>query len=260
MTRTLFAALLAVALTACSSAPEVPEIPGVIAGVLPNDNSADAPVDESGEISNSETAGDLASQPVGETFPLVTVDHQGVVFGPGELVVVVFEGFSPWELLTVNMIHAEQGIIKSSSEASADAQGTFIVFHEVKLRQDSSAYPAGELTIVARGSTGNTQRINFTLDYDKQVQPQPDGCGIYPNPPYIPLGSILIAWCGGHDPAAQTIPLRITTNGTELFSDEAAIAASGLAIALLDILEDDPAGSWTVDVGDHKFQFEVVSP
>jgi len=201
------------------------------------------------------------SEAVPPYLPYLTVGQQGYTYGPGELVVAVFEGFSPWEDLSVNLTHSEQGVIKSG-QASSDEQGVFVIYHPVQASPDApNAHPAGELTFRVRSSTGKTQTISFTLDYAKAVTPVQAGCGMYPPPPRL-TGTIQVIWCSGFDPAANPMTtLQVTANDVEIFvDDEVPILSNGLAMYVLDILEDDPPGQWSAILGGQVIPFEVRSP
>ena len=265
-----FLAALALLTAACKPAvfseislPEIPEV-SAEAETPPDSAPVSAPESEPTTSAQAEAAPVQSiadSEAIPPFLPYLTVDHQGYTYGPGELVVAVFEGFSPWEDLSVNLTHSEQGIIKSG-QASSDEQGVFVVYHPVQASPDApNAHPAGELTFRVRSSTGNTQAIRFTLDYTKAVTPVQAGCGMYPPPPRL-TGTIQVIWCSGFDPAANPVTtLQVMANDAEIFrDDQVPVISNGLAVYILDILEDDPPGQWSANLGGQVIPFEVRSP
>ena len=110
--------------------------------------------------------------------------------------------------------------------------------------------------LVVLGSDRTRKSYTFNLDFLNPAEPASfEGCGVYPEPV---LGSIVFIWCTGYEQSATPLEIRGVVNGEELFSDVVdTIYSDGVALYVLDIFDDDPAGEWTLAIGQDELTMDV---
>ena len=204
--------------------------------------------------SNPEQAASGQSVEPIPSMPILTEAHQGFTYRPGQVVTVLAEGFKPGDTLSVTLMHADQGQIKTDSVSPVSPRGNIPIYLPVVI-EEAGRYPDGAYTFQVSGSDGTQKRYAFSLDYLHPAEPAPfEGCGIYPEPV---LDSIVFVWCTGYEPNTS-INIRGLAGGEELFSDGVdTIYQDGVALYVLDIFADDPAGEWRLEIGRDELIFEV---
>ena len=253
-------------LSACSATPTL--IPESLATEVDPGNEttlAISPEPENAPTADAQTNVTAApviaeATPSSIQLPIITDANQGLVYGPDQVVIVFAEGFHPGESVSVNAMHATEGIVKSAS-ASANGNGEIIIYHYVQHSAgDSDAYPQGEMAFRLRTSTGSVKTYTFHIDYDHAPALAPAGCGSYPVP--IQRGSALVIWCGGfvkEDYAGANYQLgySIAYAGNALLNAQADVLSDGLVLDWLTTEPGDPAGMWDITIGDQSFQLQV---
>ena len=196
------------------------------------------------------------------SMPVLTEDHQGLTYGPDQLVLVFVEGFQTSETLSVSAMHETVGVVKSA-EAQANARGEAIIYHYTQpSAEDEGAYPAGAITFWVSGSSGTVKSYTFRIDYAHTPQPAQMGCGRYPDSP-IHRGSAFVAWCSGFLKDSYQIteykaPMSISQGGNVLLSEPIAdIMADGLGLVWLYTESGDPTGVWDIAIDTQTIQIQV---
>ena len=201
---------------------------------------------------------DTASEPHVEplpTMPIITETHQGYTYKPGQVVAVLAEGFKEGDTLAVTLVHEDQGQIDTHFVSPVSSSGKIPIYLPVEI-EEAGIYPDGKYTFRVSGSDGTRKSYVFSLDYLHPADTAPfDGCGMYPEPV---LDSIVFVWCTGYTPSAAPLGIRGVVNEEELFSDVVdTIYSDGVALYVLDIFDDDPAGEWTLTIGQDELTFDV---
>ena len=189
------------------------------------------------------------------TMPIITETHQGFTYRPGQVVAVLAEGFREGDTLAVTLIHEDQSQINTFSVSPVSPRGNIPIYLPVDI-EEADRYPDGKYTFRVSGSDGTRKSYVFSLDYLHPADTAPfDGCGVYPQPI---LGSIVFVWCTGYEPSNAPLDIRGVVNGEELFSDVVdTIYSDGVALYVLDIFDDDPAGEWTLTISQDELTFDV---
>jgi hypothetical protein len=245
--------------------PDIEESPSITEDTAPTEASEEDPI---AVTSNSDGTEPIAPETEAEeaigkiveensddptpTMPFITEEHQGFTYGPGQRVVVIAEGFEPGGAVAVTLFHQEQGQLDAFSIDPIDNRGKTPIYHTV-----DGSYPDGTFHYHISGSNGVEKTYTFALDHSQVVESVPfEGCGVYPEPV---LGSTVIAWCTGFTPEDEPVVVRGLVDGEELFSDDdTLIWGDGVVTYLLDIFEDDPAGEWTLEMGEKEtFTFDI---
>jgi len=238
----MWGAMLGVVLGACS-AFERP-IPG-------------APAAATAPTADPDTPEEIAYHPPTwtGTLPILTAANQGLVYGPGQLVMALAEGLDPTMEYTISLVHGRDGVLGSASTV-ADSQGGLVLAHAVRMTGDEEgARPAGQLVF----SVPEVREYAFAIDYDKAATPAPAECGVYPEQAHI--GGTIVFWCGGFEPGANP-KYKLHVNGQEYGSMEltAPVGSDGLLIDFFATLPGEPVGTWTVEIDGCQVSFQVVSP
>jgi len=190
------------------------------------------------------------------SMPILTEEHQGFTYRPGQLVTVLAEGFKPGETLAVTLLHEAQGKIGAFEAPPVSSHGNTPIYLPVEI-DAAGVYPDGEYTFLVSNQDGTQKAYTFRLDFLHPAEPAPyAGCGVYPEPE---LDSIVFVWCTGY--ASSDIPLTIrgVVNSEELFTDVVdTIYSDGVALYVLDIFADDPAGEWTLEMGQDVLTMTVT--
>jgi len=189
------------------------------------------------------------------TMPIITEMHQGYTYRPGQVIAVLAEGFEEGDTLVISLIHEDQGQIDTFSVSPVSPRGNIPIYLPVEI-EEAGTYPDGEYTFRVSGSDGKRKTYTFFLDYLNPAETAPfEGCGVYPEPV---LDSIVFVWCTGYDLSAAPLEIRGEVNGEELFTDVVeTIYSDGVTLYVLDIFDDDPAGEWTLEIGQDELTFEV---
>jgi len=191
------------------------------------------------------------------TMPIITETHQGFTYRPGQVVAVLAEGFEEGDTLAVTLVHEDQGQIDTHFVSPVSPRGNIPIYLPVEI-DEADIYPDGKYTFRVSGSDGTRKTYTFSLDFlnpaDMNMAPF-KGCGVYPKPV---LNSIVFVWCTGHNPSAAPLDMRGVVNGEKLFTDFVdTIYSDGVALYVLDIFDDDPAGEWTLEIGQDELTFDV---
>ncbi|MBL6981989.1 MAG: hypothetical protein ISR58_12450 [Anaerolineales bacterium] len=191
------------------------------------------------------------------TMPIITETHQGFTYRPGQVVAVLAEGFEEGDTLAVTLVHEDQGQIDTHFVSPVSPRGNIPIYLPVEI-EEAAIYPDGKYTFRVSGSDGTRKTYTFSLDFlnpaDMNMAPF-KGCGVYPEPV---LDSIVFVWCTGHMPSAAPLDIRGVVDGEELFSDIVdTIYSDGVTLYVLDIFDDDPAGEWTLTIGQDELTFDV---
>ena len=213
-------------------------------------------------ISTQDTTPEQEKEPTSEqhveplpTMPIITETHQGYTYRPGQVVVVLAEGFEEGDTLAVTLIHEDQGQIDTHFVSPVSSRGNIPIYLPVEI-DEAGIYPDGAYAFRVSGSDGTRKTYTFSLDYLNPADTAPfEGCGMYPEPV---LDSIVFVWCTGYAPSATPPDIRGVVNGEELFSDVLdTIYSDGIALYVLDIFDNDPAGEWTLTIGQDELTFDV---
>jgi len=189
------------------------------------------------------------------TIPIITEAHQGFTYRPGQVVAVLAEGFEEGDTLAVTLVHEDQGQIDTHFVSPVSARGNIPIYLPVEM-DEADMYPDGKYTFRVSGSDGTQKTYTFSLDFlNPAATASFEGCGVYPEPM---LDSIVFIWCTGYTPSAASLGIRGVVNGEELFTDVVdTIYSDGVALYVLDIFDDDPAGEWMLAIGQDKLRFDV---
>jgi len=189
------------------------------------------------------------------TMPIITEEHQGFTYRPGQVVTILAEGFDEGDTLVATLIHESQGQVDTFSVSPVSSRGNIPIYLPVEI-DEADQYSDGEYTLIVSGSDRTRKSYTFSLDYLNPAEPAPfDGCGVYPEPV---LDSIVFVWCTGYTRTDAPLNLRGLVNGEELFSDNVeTIYSDGVALYVLDIFKTDPAGEWTLEFGQDELTFDV---
>ena len=189
------------------------------------------------------------------TMPIITEAHQGFTYRPGQVVTVLAEGFDEGDTLVTTLIHEDQGQIDTFSVSPVSNRGNIPIYLPVEI-DEADKYADGEYTLVVSGSDRTRKSYTFSLDYLHPAEPALfEGCGIYPEPL---LDSIVYVWCTGYARADAPIDIRGFVNGEEHFTDTVeTIYSDGVALYVLDIFKSDPAGEWTLEIGQDELNIDV---
>ena len=213
-----------------------------------------APVQDVTLRQAQEEAPETQSKPL-PTMPIITEAHQGFTYRPGQVVAVLAEGFEEGDTLAVTLVHEDQGQIDSFSVSPVRNRGNIPIYLPVEI-DEAAIYPDGKYTFRVSGSDRTRKTYTFSLDFLNPADTAPfEGCGVYPKPV---LDSIVFVWCTGYAPSAASLGIRGVVNGEELFTDVVdTIYSDGVALYVLDIFDDDPAGEWTLEIGHDELTFDV---
>jgi len=189
------------------------------------------------------------------TMPIITEVHQGFTYRPGQVVAILAEGFEEGDTLAVSLIHKNQGQIDTQFVSPVGPRGNIPIYLPIEI-DEAGTYPDGEYTLRVSGSDGTRKIFTFSLDYLNPAEPAPfEGCAVYPEPL---LDSIVYVWCTGYTRADAPIDIRGHVNGVELFTDTVeTIYSDGVALYVLDIFKTDPAGGWTLKIGQDELNIDV---
>ena len=189
------------------------------------------------------------------TMPIITETHQGFIYRPGQVVAVLAEGFEEGDTLAVTFIHEDQGQVDTHFVSPVSSRRNIPIYLPVEI-EEAGTYPDGAYTLRVSGSDGTRKTYTFSLDFLTPADTAPFvGCGVYPEPV---IDSIVFVWCTGYEPSAAPLDIRGVVNGEELFSDVVdTIYSDGVALYVLDIFDDDPAGEWTLEIGQDELTFDV---
>jgi len=189
------------------------------------------------------------------TMPIITEAHQGFTYRPGQVVTVLAEGFDEGDTLVTTLIHEDQGQIDTFSVSPVSHRGNIPIYLPVEI-EEADKYPDGEYTLFVTGCDRTRKSYTFSLDYLHPAEPALfEGCGIYPEPL---LDSIVYVWCTGYARADAPIDIRGFVNGEEHFTDTVeTIYSDGVALYVLDIFKSDPAGEWTLEIGQDELNIDV---
>ena len=189
------------------------------------------------------------------TMPIITDDHQGYTYRPGQVVTVLAEGFEEGDTLVITLIHEGHGQIDTFSVSPVSNRRNIPIYLPVDI-EEADKYADGEYTLVVSGSDRTRKSYTFSLDYLHPAEPAPfEGCGVYPEPL---LDSIVYVWCTGYARADAPIDIRGFVNGEEHFTDTVeTIYSDGVALYVLDIFKSDPAGEWTLEIGQDELTIDV---
>jgi hypothetical protein len=189
------------------------------------------------------------------TMPIITEGHQGFTYRPGQVVAVLAEGFEEGDTLVATLIHKDQGQIDTYTVSPVSNRGNIPIYIPVEI-DEAGTYPDGKYTLRVSGSDGTRKSYAFSLDYLHPADTAPfEGCGIYPDPV---LDSIIFAWCTGYSHSDAPLDMRGLVNGEELFTDSIeTIYSDGVALYVLDVFKTDPAGEWTLVIGQDELTIDV---
>ena len=217
----------------------------------------DADLEKQPTLPILEATPDIDASPVDSlpTMPIITETHQSFTYRPGQVVVVLAEGFEEGDSLAVTLVHEDQGQINTFSVSPVSPRGNIPIYLPVEI-DEAGTYPDGEYTFRVSGSDGTRKTYAFSLDFLNPASLAPfEGCGVYPEPM---LDSIVFVWCTGYEPSNAPLDMRGVVNGEELFSDVVdTIYNDGVALYVLDIFKTDPEGEWTLTVGQDELKFDV---
>jgi len=207
------------------------------------------------EISRLASAQDGVPEQDIPNMPIITEMHQGFTYRPGQVVAVLAEGFEEGDTLAVTLVHEDQGQIDTHFVSPVSARGNIPIYLPVEM-DEADMYPDGKYTFRVSGSDGTQKTYTFSLDFlNPAATASFEGCGVYPEPM---LDSIVFIWCTGYTPSAASLGIRGVVNGEELFTDVVdTIYSDGVALYVLDIFDDDPAGEWMLAIGQDKLRFDV---
>ena len=189
------------------------------------------------------------------TMPIITEEHQGYSYRPGQMVTVLAEGFDEGDTLVATLIHEDKRQIDTNTVSPVSNRGNIPIYIPVEI-DEADKYPDGKYTLYVSGSDRMRKSYTFSFDYLNPAEPAPfDGCGVYPDPV---LDSIVFVWCTGYTRSDAPLNLRGLVNREELFSDTVeTIYSDGVALYVLDIFKTDPAGEWTLEFGQDELTFDV---
>ena len=255
--------ILTLGITACSPVREVLENHTLGATLGTAITAVDAETEELLAISPAQDAilqqvqdvtPDIFSEPL-PSMPIITETHQGFTYRPGQVITVLAEGFEEGDTLAISLVHETHGQIDTHFVSPVSARGNIPIYLPVEI-DEAGTYPDGEYTFRVSGSDGTHKTYTFSLDYLNPAETALfEGCGVYPEPV---LDSIVFVWCTGYEPSMAPLDIRGLVNGEELFTDAVeTIYSDGVALYILDIFGDDPAGEWTLEIGQNKFTFDV---
>jgi len=204
--------------------------------------------------SEQDTVSEQQIEPI-PTMPVITEAHQGFTYRPGQVVAVLAEGFEEGDTLAVTLVHETQGQVDTHFVSPVSSRGNIPIYLPVEI-DEAGTYPDGEYTFRVSGSDGTRRTYAFALDFLTPADTTPfEGCGVYPEPM---LDSIVFVWCTGYELSAAPLAIRGVVNGEELFSDVVdTIYSDGVALYVLDIFDDDPAGEWTLAIGQDLLTLDV---
>jgi len=190
------------------------------------------------------------------TMPIITEEHQGFTYRPGQVVTVLAENFEDGDTLAVTLSHESRGQIDTYSVSPVSSRGNIPIFLPVEI-DEAAIYPDGKYAFRVSGSNGIRKTYTFSLDYLNPAKIAPfEGCGVYPQPI---LDSIVFVWCTGYVPSTDPLDIRGVVNGEELFSDVVdTIYSDGVALYVLDIFYDDPTGEWALEMGQDVFTINIT--
>ena len=189
------------------------------------------------------------------TMPIITEEHQGYTYRPGQMVTVLAEGFDEGDTLVATLIHEDKRQIDTFSVSPVSNRGNIPIYLPVEI-DEADKYPDGEYTLYLAGSDRTRKSYTFSLDYLNPAEPTPfEDCGVYPEPM---LDSIVFVWCTGYNRSDAPLDLRGLVNGEELFTDNVeTIYSDGIALYVLDIFITDPSGEWTLEFGQDEIALDV---
>jgi len=249
--------ILSILITACS--PATTNLGTHTLGAsLDQENFAEDQDDENqSTLTAQEETSDLGTSSANPlpTMPIITDVHPGFTYRPGQVVTVLAEGFDEGDTLVTTLIHEDQGQIDTFSVSPVSKRGNIPIYLPVNI-EEADKYPDGEYTLVVSGSDRTRKSYPFSLDYLHPAEPAPfEGCGVYPEPL---LDSIVYVWCTGYARSNAPLEIRGFVNGEELFTDTVeTIYSDGVALYILDIFKTDPAGEWTLEIGQDELNIDV---
>lgn len=250
--------VLTIWITACSSVTSNLGTHTLDANIEQEIITAEAGVEEQATLAKQESTSDDIDSSVEPptTMPIITEAHQGVTYRPGQVVTVLAEGFKQDDTLVATLIHEDQGQINTFWVSPVSHRGNIPIYFPVEI-EEAGRYPDGKYTFRVSGSGGTRKIYAFSLDFLNEAEPAPfEDCGVYPEPV---LDSIVFVWCTGYEPSNAPLGIRGLVNGDELFSDVVdTIYSDNVALYVLDIFEDDPAGEWTLEIGQDELTINVT--
>jgi len=213
-----------------------------------------APVQDVTLRQAQDEAPETQSKPL-PTMPIITEAHQGFTYRPGQVVTVLAEGFEEGDTLAVTLVHEEKDQVDAFSVSTVSPHGNIPIYLPVEI-DEAGIYPDGAYTLRVSGSDRTRKTYTFSLDFLNPADTAPfEGCGVYPEPV---LDSIVFVWCTRYARSDAPIDIRGLVNGDELFTDKVeTIYSDGVALYVLDIFDDDPAGEWTLAIGQDELTFNV---
>ena len=216
--------------------------------------SATISIQDTAPLREKESAPEQHDNPV-PSMPIITEAHQGFTYRPGQVVAILAEGFEEGDTLAVTLVHEDQGQIDTQFVSPVSSRGNIPIYLSVEI-DEAGIYPDGAYTFRVSGSEGTRKTYTFSLDFLTPADTAPfEGCGVYPEPV---LDSIVFVWCTGYVPSAAPLDIRGVVNGEELFTDVVdTIYSDGVALYVLDIFDTDPAGEWTLTIGQDELKFDV---
>ncbi len=205
--------------------------------------------------SEQETVSEQHVEPL-PTMPIITETHQGFTYRPGQVVAVLAEGFEAGDTLAVTLVHETHGQVDTHFVSPVSSRGNIPIYLPVEI-EEAGTYPDGEYTFRVSGSDGTRKTYTFSLDFLTPADTAPfEGCGVYPEPM---LESIAFVWCTGYAPSVAPLDIRGVVNGEELFTDVVdTIYSDGVALYVLDIFDNDPAGEWMLEIGQDELTINVT--
>jgi hypothetical protein len=178
-------------------------------------------------------------------LPILTADHQGLTFGPGQMIAVFAEGFLPGESIAVSLIHPIQGVLLTHT-AQADNLGYLLLVKRLKdSAAEPDALPEGSLSYQVNGA-GPSLRFGFHIDYNLPPFAAPAGCGFYPQK--AAFNGFQVFFCGGLQPG-QAYQL---TSQMGAATDQVVNRADYSGLALFPLRQSSDTlspGLWTVTIG-----------
>jgi len=190
------------------------------------------------------------------TLSILTDANQGLVYGPGQVVLALVEDLPPGASVSVSLVHESEGVL-STAAVESDISGRAVLMHPVRNTPDEEgARPEGQLRFTVHTGTIKNEYA-FSIAYDKPVPTAPTACDFYPTSPT--QGSTVAFWCGGFG-EGSTPQYSILIDGEEyLVEMELAVpvGSDGLLIDFFGILPNDPPGVWTVVIDEQEITFQV---
>jgi len=133
-------------------------------------------------------------------LPILSVDNQDLVYGPGQAIIAFAQNFQSGENIAIALIHETQGIVANKS-ATADALGNVQTGRRLKQTPtEQDGLPAGKYTYRFTG-TSQTQTFTFQVDYQHRPSYDYKGCGYFPSKAIFE--GALAFFCSGLKPSTK---------------------------------------------------------